>query len=193
MSTPNPQADLEAAQPDAEPVYETDIWNPLAADGHLAGPALPHARARAAPRLTARIRAGTGARTMTIRQGLGTADRIPPRARKSSARDLHDAAPGRAPSSLQRSSDGPCVGRPSGPARARLARPGLMPSRSGRRYGRAESRRPSRDRARTRHRRCDAEDRRRRQRTCPSADAGRRARPRYDGPELRPGAGVPDS
>jgi hypothetical protein len=35
MSTPNPQADLEAAQPGAEPVYETDIWNPLAADGPL--------------------------------------------------------------------------------------------------------------------------------------------------------------
>ena len=35
MSTPNPQADLEAVQPGAEPVYETDIWNPLAADGHL--------------------------------------------------------------------------------------------------------------------------------------------------------------
>ena len=35
MSTLNPQADLEAVQSGAEPVYETDIWNPLAADGHL--------------------------------------------------------------------------------------------------------------------------------------------------------------
>ena len=34
MSTPNPQAGLAAAQPDAQPaIYETDIWNPLAADG----------------------------------------------------------------------------------------------------------------------------------------------------------------
>ena len=36
MSTPNPQADLAAAQPDAQPaIYETDIWNPIAANGPL--------------------------------------------------------------------------------------------------------------------------------------------------------------
>ena len=35
MSAPDRQADLDAARPDAEPVYETDIWNPLAADGPL--------------------------------------------------------------------------------------------------------------------------------------------------------------
>ena len=29
MSTPNPQANAAAAQPDAQPaIYETDIWNP---------------------------------------------------------------------------------------------------------------------------------------------------------------------
>ena len=49
MSTPDPQADLDAAGLDAQPVYETDIWNPLAADGPLQ---VLHSRmsARAAPR-----------------------------------------------------------------------------------------------------------------------------------------------
>ena len=32
MSTPDPQAGLAAAQPT---VYETDIWNPIAANGPL--------------------------------------------------------------------------------------------------------------------------------------------------------------
>jgi hypothetical protein len=35
MSAPEPQAGLDAARLDAQPVYETDIWNPLAADGPL--------------------------------------------------------------------------------------------------------------------------------------------------------------
>ena len=36
MSAPNPQANAAAAQPDAQPaIYETDIWDPPAADGLL--------------------------------------------------------------------------------------------------------------------------------------------------------------
>ena len=36
MSTPNPQAGLAAAQPDAQPaIYETDIWNPPPDGGRL--------------------------------------------------------------------------------------------------------------------------------------------------------------
>ena len=36
MSTPNPQADLAAALPDAQPaIYETDIWNPPPDGGRL--------------------------------------------------------------------------------------------------------------------------------------------------------------
>ena len=36
MSTPNPQANAAAAQPDAQPTtYVTEIWNPPPDDGRL--------------------------------------------------------------------------------------------------------------------------------------------------------------
>ena len=35
MSTPDPQAGLDVTRPDAQPVLETDIWNPPPDSGRL--------------------------------------------------------------------------------------------------------------------------------------------------------------
>ena len=68
MSAPNPQADLEAAQPGAQPVYETDIWNPLA-------------RRRSAAPVQADAAAGTSSRPLYPTQS--TRSRAPTRKPKA--------------------------------------------------------------------------------------------------------------